>query len=260
MNHNFGEKPFETGEKGEKLKVWQTPKYEISKKKAIEMIDSNKYGLEDGDFWILKNRIRSDPPQMAYTGLIVSHNACLKINDALDKEQRFKAECVSKETDSYNHSLIYTYQSESQGLYEVGEVSASNCKNPYPHAMAFKRMFDRVVLKLSKLAFSGVYSETEADEFREPLADKAPQGKATEIVSPTAEDVQNLAKEMSQNLDANVKKITARQGQRIAALLKEKNVLSGEVFERYHISNASEMSYEQAEECIRDLENTPTQR
>ena len=32
--------------------------------------------------------------------------------------------------------------------------------------MAFKRCFDRVVLKKSKLAFSGIYSEVEADEFK----------------------------------------------------------------------------------------------
>lgn len=86
------------------------------------------------------------------------------------------------------------------------------------------------------------------------------QGKATEIVSPTAEDVQNLAKEMSQNLDANIKKITAQQGQRISALLKEKNVFYTEVFKRYGINSANEMTYEQAEECIRDLESTPVQR
>lgn len=43
--HNFGEK-----EKEFNLPVWQSPKYLASKKKAIEMIESGKYGLEDSDF------------------------------------------------------------------------------------------------------------------------------------------------------------------------------------------------------------------
>ena len=44
--------------------------------------------------------------------------------------------------------------------------------------MAFKRLFDRVVLKLSKLAYSGVYSDSESDEFKQQLdipAEKPPQ-------------------------------------------------------------------------------------
>ena len=48
--HNFGEKEYE----GDKT-VWQTPKFLSSREKAIEMIESEKYGLEDADFWILKN-------------------------------------------------------------------------------------------------------------------------------------------------------------------------------------------------------------
>ena len=35
--------------------------------------------------------------------------------------------------------------------------------------MAFKRLFDRVVLKLSKLAYAGIYSDSEADEFAQQL-------------------------------------------------------------------------------------------
>ena len=54
MNHNFGEKEVEII-KGKELPVWQTPKYLKSKEKAIEMIESGKYNLDDGDFWILQN-------------------------------------------------------------------------------------------------------------------------------------------------------------------------------------------------------------
>ena len=45
----------------------------------------------------------------------------------------------------------------------------SNCQNDYPYAMAYKRLFDRVVLKLSKLAYSGIYSDSESEEFSQQL-------------------------------------------------------------------------------------------
>ena len=159
----FGEKKTENI-KGTECPVWQTPKYELSKQKALEIIESNEYGISEGDFWILMNTY-ANGQKVAYTGLILSHNGCLKINDKL--EDGFKAEFLNREW--LNGSLIYEYNDET--LYEVGEVSPNNCKNDYPYAMAFKRCFDRVVLKKSKLAFSNIYSEVEADEFKEPIAD-----------------------------------------------------------------------------------------
>lgn len=65
---------------------------------------------------------------------------------------------------------------------EVGEVSQGNCKNSYPYAMALKRCFDRVVLKNSKLAYSGVYSDSEADEFAERIEDPETQVEAKERI------------------------------------------------------------------------------
>ena len=100
-----------------------------------------------------------------YSGLIISHDGCLKINDSLDDKLKFKPDCVSIEKDGYNDSLVFTYNCKEQGIYEVGEVSKNNCKNDYPYAMALKRCFDRVVLKNSKIAYSGIYSDSEADEF-----------------------------------------------------------------------------------------------
>ena len=150
-----------------KIEVFKTAKYEESKKKAIETIESGKYGLAESDFWILMNETKMG--KMAYTGLIISHNGCLKINDAL--ESKFKPECVSMNEHGWGDSLVFTYNSPEQSLYEVGEVSTKNCKIDYPYAMAFKRMFDRVVLKLSKLAYAGIYGEDEADEFRDPIVD-----------------------------------------------------------------------------------------
>lgn len=161
----FNEKEKEFSKKqGKDIPVWKTPKYEQSKKKANDLINNGDYGLCEGDFWILMNETKTG--KMQYTGLIISHNACLKINDKL--KEKFKPSCVSVDKDGFNNSLVFTYCNDEQGIYEVGECNASNCKNEYIYAMAFKRLFDRVVLKLSRIAYDGIYSEVEADEFKQP--------------------------------------------------------------------------------------------
>ena len=76
FNEKEKEELFENGSKLE-LQVWQSPKYKESKDKAVELI--NKYEqITEGDFWILMNRTKTN--KMAYTGLIISHNGCLKLN------------------------------------------------------------------------------------------------------------------------------------------------------------------------------------
>lgn len=165
--YNFGEKEVEYDTKTkEEIPVWQSPKYKTSKDKAIEMIESGEYDLNESDFWILMNRTKNN--KMAYTGLIISHNGCLKINDKL--ENKVNPRCFELDKEGYNNSLVYTYIDDD--TFEVGEFSSVNGKNDYPYAMAFKRCFDRVVLKKSKLAFSGIYSEVEADEFKEQQKDE----------------------------------------------------------------------------------------
>lgn len=161
----FNEKDREFTKNGE-LPVWQSTKYIAARNKAIEIINGSKYGVVESDFWILMN-LTSKKDKMAYNGLIISHNGCLKINDSLGS--RFDPECVAFDKDGYGGSLVYTYCNKAQGLYEVGEVNTKNCNNDYPYAMAFKRLFDRVVLKLSKFAYSGIYSDSESDEFMQQL-------------------------------------------------------------------------------------------
>lgn len=165
-NYNFGEKK-EENINGKKVPVeFHTPKYKEAKNKAIELIESEKYKgtLLESDFWILVNTYANKTKAM-YSGLIISHDGCLKINDVLEDKLRFKPECMSLDKEGYNNSLVYSYICPEQGLYEVGEVSKDNCKNDYPYAMALKRCFDRVVLKNSRIAYSGIYSDSESDEF-----------------------------------------------------------------------------------------------
>lgn len=176
--YNFGEKEEEYDLKvRDMLPVWQSPKYKESKKKAIEMIESGKYDLSEADFWILMNKTKNGD-KMAYTGLIISHNGCLKINDKL--ENKVNPKCFSLDKEGYKNSLVYTYIDDD--TYEVGEFNSDNGKNAYPYAMAYKRCFDRVVLKKSKLAYSGIYSEVEAEEFKEVIEEKK---NDVQMITPT---------------------------------------------------------------------------
>lgn len=164
--YSFGEKTTE-----ENLPVYQTPKYKQAKEKAIEIIESGKYGLSEGDFWILMNKTKAKD-KMLYSGLILSHNGCLKINDALPDEKKYKPSCIRELTpNGYGGSIVFSYCNEEQGIFEVGEVSSKNCTNAYPYAMVVKRLQDRVILKNCKLAFDCIYSDSESEEFKNNNAD-----------------------------------------------------------------------------------------
>lgn len=154
-----------SSKRNEKIPVWQSPKYIQAKKRAIELIDKKEYGLTEADFWILMNETKTG--KMQYTGLIISHTGCLKINDKLEENKKFNPDSVSIDKEGYDNTLVYTYRNKEQGLYEVGEVSKTNCKNSYPYAMALKRCFDRVVLKNSKLAYESIYSDSEGADLTE---------------------------------------------------------------------------------------------
>lgn len=200
--YNFGEKKTEYNAKlGKEVEVWQSPKYLEAKKKAIEALESEAYKnvLSESDFWILMNGTKSG--KMAYTGLIISHNGCLKINDALPADKRFKPSCMSLDKDGYNGSLIYSYSNDDQGIYEVGEVSAKNCTNAYPYAMALKRCMDRVILKNSRLAYSGIYSDSEAEEFKnEPKEESKDPAKVSKTTTKTEAAPEATGKEIQKNL------------------------------------------------------------
>ena len=55
-------------------------------------------------------------------------------------------------SDKQREAIAKTFKERKDEIYEIGEVSQANCRNAYPLAMAYKRCFDRVVLKKSKLA------------------------------------------------------------------------------------------------------------
>ena len=102
----FNEQKEEYSKKrGENIPVWQSPKYLEAKEKALELIKSGKYDLVEGDFWILMNETKTG--KMQYTGLIISHNGCLKINDTLEnKVKNTRPKQVPKNIIGINGTLI----------------------------------------------------------------------------------------------------------------------------------------------------------
>lgn len=236
--YNFGEKKEEVIN-GKKLPVeWITPKYKEAKRKVIELLESEKYKnvLEESDFWILYNTY-ADKTKVMYSGLIISHDGCLKINDSLDEPLKFKPECMSLDKEGYNNSLVYTYKCPEQGIYEVGEVSPSNLKNGgYPYAMALKRCMDRVILKNSKIAYAGIYSDSEADEFTKRVDEDTTKEKTEVSVN-------------KETLDEKTKLI-----QEVDNLEIQTNTNHEEMLKFYKVESNIDMSIEQLQNAKYRLE------
>ena len=216
MNYTFGAQKMEYNSKaGANTKTWESPKYLEGKKKAIELIDKTEYGLTEADFWILKTY---SAKTVTYAGLIISHNGCLKINDKLAADAKFVPSCVSWVRNGAG-DLVLQYLNDKQGLLEFGEASIKNCTNAYPFAMVLKRLQDRVILKNSKIAFSGIMSEVESEEFKR--TEREDQEKADNLI--TDEQIAEL-----EALGCDLKRVAAA----------------------YKVTDIHEMTSEQAERAI----------
>lgn len=214
--YNFGSQKMEYNSKARaNTKTWESPKFLEGKKKAIELIDKTEYGLTEADFWILKTYSEKT---VTYAGLIISHNGCLKINDKLAAEAKFVPSCVSWVRNGAG-DLVLQYLNDKQGLLEFGEASIKNCTNAYPFAMVLKRLQDRVILKNSKIAFSGIMSEVESEEFKR--TEREDQEKADNLI--TDEQIAEL-----ESLGCDFKRVAAA----------------------YKLNDIHEMTSEQAERAI----------
>lgn len=233
-DYDFGEKITEYSSKQKKeIPVWVSPKYTQSREKAIEIIEKYK-DITPGDFWILMNETKTG--KMAYAGLIISHNACLKINDAMEDKMKFKPSCVTVEENAYKNSLVFTYINDEQGIYEVGEVSDKNCSNSYPYAMALKRCIDRVVLKNCKLAYNGVYSDSEADEFKEPIGDNENEPAEEKKINKNKQNPPVLTREELED--------------KVVALCDVKRKRVSEICKMAKVTELGELNEERLQGCI----------
>ena len=137
----------------------------------------------------------------------------------------------------YKGSLVYTYINDDQGIYEVGEVSDKNCSNAYPYAMALKRCMDRVILKSSKLAYSGIYSDSEAEEFKnEPEAPVKTESKTAP--AKTAKTTKTIKAETKPDpVEETDKPKSIRE--ELVTFCKDNNIDIFEICREYHLNNES---------------------
>ena len=160
---------------GYTLPVERTSKYESARKAAIDAIQ--KFGLQESDFWI-KKVLGWKKDKIVYTNLILSYSACLKINAKMPANRQFDPECVDQGSGA-DGGVLFLYRSKEQGVFVTGEASRFNVGNcPYPGASAEKRLFCRVVTRLSGLYEEGIYSEVESEDFRAPAGQGQNQAKA----------------------------------------------------------------------------------
>ena len=115
---------------------------------------AKKYGLTKQDFWEL--------PQRAGTW-IVTHNACEKIADI----EKIQFDYPEIHNGGNEVAMIGKARKGDIEVWSTGEANPDNCKNKYKWAMAEKRLKDRLTLKLINAAEYGIYSEEEADSFKE---------------------------------------------------------------------------------------------
>ena len=116
---------------------------------------AEKYKLSKDDFWELKRGTRSM--------WIITHDACEKI--AAKENIQFGAPTIYRDTNQ-DVAIVGDAKRGNKIIWSTGEASPKNCKAPYMFAMAEKRLKDRLVLKLINAYEYGIYSDSEADNFK----------------------------------------------------------------------------------------------
>lgn len=116
---------------------------------------AQKYNLSKDDFWELKRGTRSM--------WIITHDACEKI--AAKENIQFGAPTIYRDSNT-DVAIVGDAKRGNKIIWSTGEASPKNCKAPYPFAMAEKRLKDRLVLKLINAYEYGIYSDSEADNFK----------------------------------------------------------------------------------------------
>lgn len=117
---------------------------------------AKKYNLGKDDFWELKRGQRSM--------WIITHDAIEKIA-IIENIELTKFEVLNSDVDFAR--FLITMQKGDRTIISVGEASTKNCTSNYYGCMAEKRGIDRCVLKLINAYEYGIYSDVEADAFKQ---------------------------------------------------------------------------------------------
>ena len=116
---------------------------------------AQKYKLSKDDFCFFFRGTRSM--------WIITHDACEKI--AAQENIQFGAPTIYRDSNK-DVAIVGDAKRENKVIWSTGEASPNNCKAPYPFAMAEKRLKDRLILKLINAYEYGIYSDSEADNFK----------------------------------------------------------------------------------------------
>ena len=117
---------------------------------------AKKYNLGKNDFWELKRGQKSM--------WIITHDAIEKIA-IIENIELTNFEVLNTEVDFAR--FLITMQKGDKSIVSVGEASTKNCTSNYYGCMAEKRGIDRCVLKLINAYEYGIYSDVEADAFKQ---------------------------------------------------------------------------------------------
>ena len=117
---------------------------------------AKKYNLGKDDFWEFKRGQKSM--------WIITHDAIEKIA-IIENIELTKFEVLNSEVDFAR--FLITMKKGDRTIISVGEASTKNCTSNYYGALAEKRGIDRCVLKLIKAYEYGIYSDVEADAFKQ---------------------------------------------------------------------------------------------
>ena len=155
---------------------------------------AEKYNLDKAvDFWKHKQSGK----------WIITHDACEKIA-SIENIVLAKWETLNSERDFCR--FLITMAMPMKDLTEkliasIGEAGKENCQSKYYGSMAEKRGVDRCILKLINAYEYGIYSDSEADSFKKPVAEDI--GEVKVAPRPATTKQQNLI--MSLEPQANVK-------------------------------------------------------
>ena len=150
---------------------------------------AEKYKLDPkNDFW----------KHMQSGKWIITHDACEKIASMEDIVMR-DWETLNSERD-FCRFLITMVKGDKE-ISSIGEASKENCQSRYYGSMAEKRGIDRCILKLINAYEYGIYSDSEADNFKKPKDDI---GEIKTAPIPATQKQKNLI--MSLEQQANVKR------------------------------------------------------
>ena len=152
---------------------------------------AEKYNLDKAvDFWKHKQSGK----------WIITHDACEKI---ASMENIQIADWVTEISERDYARYRITMGMKDKLITSIGEAGKENCQSRYYGSMAEKRGVDRCILKLINAYEYGIYSDSEADSFKKPVASKEDVGEIKVAPRPITNKQMNLI--MQLELQANVK-------------------------------------------------------